>query len=186
MDPGRILACTVSLIIVLSLAPGPLGAAGQPATCPDLSDAQRQGSVLAPGPTGSTPVTTAAYGLLMPLAEGTEALGAVNGLDAHIFDLGCEVDSLSACVEHRGGDLGDPDLHARFYDSTFQQVGSGEGPADPLDSIECVEQPVDVEVVPAGTRYIEISSPETVPGASAPAVDQLGPAWAAFTLILSS
>ncbi len=167
-------------MIVLSLAPGGLASDPGTSACPELSQEGRQGSVLTTSPPSVVPASSLAYALLLGQGGPGEAREAVNGVDAYIYDLGCQTEAAAFCIEHRDDDLGDPDLSVTFRDASFQAIGTS---SPDTASFMCGSGGICDQVaqpLPDGTRFIEVTAQELIPGT--PHTDSR-PAWAAFTLM---
>lgn len=201
MRPSRTVAWSLCLMSVLALAGGLIGPEGPTwdldaadtggpssslaasgAPCPSLDAGDRQGHLTAKNHPATPAASSTAYGLL---AGQAEARGAANGVDAYIFDLGCEVQDTSACLEHREDDLSDPDLTVTFRDASFQVIGDEGDPVE-AGSLMCQGDgaPGPGQLVPDGTRYLEVTA-EAIGSGNGDVHTGSQPTWAAFTLVLA-
>lgn len=201
MRPWRFVAGSLCLMTVLALSGGLIGPEGSPwapddaesggpssslaaagGACPSLDADDRQGHLTTKNHPATPAASSTNYGLL---AEQAEARGAVNGVDAYVFDLGCEVQDTSACLQHREDDLSDPDLTVTFRDASFQVLGDE---ADPVEGGSSMCQGDDLpgpgQAVPDGTRYLEVTA-EAIGSGNSDVHTGSQPTWAAFTLVLA-
>lgn len=170
------------MVIVLSLGAGGLASGPGTSACPKLSQEDRKGSVMAKSHPSFAPVSSAAYAALLSQGAPEAALDTVNGIDAYIYDLGCQTEDTAICLEHRDDDLADPDLSVTFRDASFQAIGAS---SPDTSSVMCGSGGTCDQVaqlVPDGTRFVEVTAQELTSGNAHIHMDS-GPPWAAFTLV---
>ncbi len=182
MRLGRLLAWSVCLSIVVALAPSGAGVATEAGRCPEAPPAAARGHLTTKTYPATPALSTTAYGVLLAQGASEEDREAVNGLDAYIFDLGCQTTEAAYCIGHQETDLSDPDLYGTFRGPGFDPLGGTvELPEDPSCDGETRCSQVSHRL-PGGTRYLEVTA-ESIGSGDSQVHTGSQPTWAAFTLV---
>lgn len=125
--------------------------------------------IILPKPlTPNLPVTSLAWALLYNDANHDTVEDTskepVNGLDAFVIDLGCQVQDTAYCLTGFDSGVNSYDLQVTFRDRSFQSIA---GPINPADSRDVCGDDTDLvdQPMPDGTRFIEIVAADGTPGA---------------------
>lgn len=177
--PTRTFALIAMAALILVFAPATAAGDGQAVPQNHEQDCIREANqtvyrwvnkeIILPKPVApNLPVTTLSWALFFNDANhGTAedaAKGPINGLDAYVIDLGCEVDDFFYCLTGFDANTNAYDLQVTFRDESFQTIA---GPINPSDSPDVCGDDTNTisELLPNDTRFLEIVTVDGVPGA---------------------